>query len=103
MVAGIYYIVCEPDGWRMFCTTRDIGHVDFWDEELAPQLANVWAPGLKCQRDELKRDLRHYPYAFPRGRLVSNQKSSVFFHGNDLEPYMRLKRHDIERTFRVVG
>lgn len=52
---------------------------------------------------QLASELRLCEYGFPRGRIVRQATRYVVLHGNDLEPFMRIKRTTIEALFGISG
>jgi hypothetical protein len=51
----------------------------------------------------LEEDLRLCEYGFPRGRIVKQRNRYLVLHGDDLEPFMKLKRSGIECLFDIGG
>jgi len=42
-------------------------------------------------------------YAFPRGRVTKVGTKYVIYHGNDLQPWMKVTKRQIEKVFGVTG
>lgn len=104
---GIYYVVREPDGWRvivhLFVGGVDRNHVDMWEEDVVPALVRQWEQKLAGAVFELDRLLSVFAFAFPRGRVTKVENRYVIYHGNDLRPAMRVSRAAIEKAFGVTG
>ena len=104
---GIYYVVREPDGWRLaaqrFAPGEDHQHQTMWENDLAPALARQWAAALRCDAHELEGLLKIMAFAFPRGRVTKVKGKFVVYHGNDLKPFMRVSKRAVEQAFRIVG
>ena len=104
---GIYYVVREPDGWRLFAhqfaSGADRNHVEMWEEDLVPALARQWERRLAGAVLDLDRLLTVFAFAFPRGRVTKVKDRFVIYHGNDLHASMRVSRTSIEKAFGVTG
>lgn len=116
---GIYFVVCFPDRWRLIAhrceADTDFGHPRYW-KELVPALAEAWS---KRDRDWRVLDLHekrqrvaglagrlapHYD-GFPRGRIAlpTGLRIPRVYHGDNVEPWMKIGRQDIERAFGLEG
>jgi hypothetical protein len=97
---SIYYIVRLPQRWRVLANAiPDSYHAEWWTEFVTGYVAGAWAKHLGTPVSALKNQLENLPYAFPRGRL----SGSVFYHGNDLTPKMRITQRHIENAFGLNG
>ena len=114
---GIYYVVRAPEGWRLmpylfgdaFGCQPGIHHVEFWQGEVAPHLADLWSeafarPSARALfRARLAQQLRDLYYAFPRGRI--DRGNGLIYNvrnGNNLTRAMPT-RSDIVRSFGIQG
>ena len=104
---GVYYVVREPSGWRLaalrFNAGEDYQHQAMWENDLVPALARQWSAALRRDAQELESLLKIMAFAFPRGRITKVKDTFVIYHGNDLRPFMRVNKKNIEHAFRVVG
>ena len=104
---GIYYVVREPTGWRLAVqhseTDNDPQHQAMWEEETAPELASQWATVLPMDAGELEEQLKILVFAFLRGRVTKLKDKFVVYHGNDLQPFMKITRAEIENAFGIAG
>ena len=116
---GIYFVVRFPDRWRLIAhrceAATDLGHPHYW-KELAPVLAEAW-----CKRDAGWRSLDLHEKrqriarmaerlasqydGFPRGRIAqpSGVRIPRIYHGENVEPWMKIGRQEIERAFGLEG
>jgi len=95
---GVFYMVRVPYGWKLMAYyfdgifgRRRIGHSLFWQSEMVPILAHLWAGALakdakmrKLHEMVLKRRLHGLVYAFPRGRIVKQHERYIVLFGHDL-------------------
>ena len=104
---GIYYIVRDPDGWRLAAQWgapgKDTQHQTMWEEDLAPALADQWASADAGTATELANALKILVFGFPRGRVTKVKDKFVVYHGNDLKPFMRISKADIDAAFGIAG
>jgi hypothetical protein len=89
---GIYYVVRTPEGWSLFPYRFDecaeCGHLQLWEEYLAPILAQVWAGTLRRPAHRIEKELRLLTYGFPRGRVSIAERRHIVLHGNDSVPQL---------------
>jgi len=106
---GIYYVVRFPNGWRLMACRFDeegeLGHPSFWRYwGVAALVAKEWQAKLRTASPRLTEDdLELLVYAFPRGRVTKLGTKYVIYHGNDLQPWMKITKRQIEKTFGVTG
>src|ERR1041384_4863472 len=67
---GIYYVVCEPAGWRLaaqiFPPGEDHTHQEMWECDLVPDLSRQWAEKLHEELSELQSLFKLLTFAFFR-------------------------------------
>lgn len=105
---GIYYIVRYPSGWHLapcrFDEEGEMSHSDFWRLfAVSAMVAQQWQRMLCRDLDDLTEDLRLLLYAFPRGRVTKVGKKFRVYHGTDLQPFMKITRKMVERSFGIAG
>ena len=104
---GIYYVVREPAGWQLavqiFPPGEDHTHQEMWECDLVPVLARQWAEKLHEASSELQSLFKLLTFAFPRGRVTKVNAKYVVYHGNDLQPFMRVTKKAVEEAFGIVG
>lgn len=107
---GIFYLVPFPLEWILMSVRFDrqpeLGHPDFWEAEILEFLVKDWhleAYEEYPTREQLREALRPLAYACPRGRVAKVGKRFKVYHGNDLKPFMRNSRRNIEEAFGIVG
>lgn len=107
---GIFYLACFPTGWRIlpqpFDRQTEFGHSELWEQSVVDSLAKDWHTTLSAAfrtREQLRAELLPLVYAFPRGRIVRLARRFVVYHGDNLQPFMRRTRQDIERCFGIEG
>jgi hypothetical protein len=101
--AGIFYVVCNPQGWGIYPYRFDrfpeIGHPEFWETVVAPVLARRWRPNNPPRFRELEAKLLNHPYGLPRGRIAEVGRQFVVYHGNDFSGLV--ERDQIEGAFDI--
>src|ERR1700693_536582 len=105
---GIYYLVRYSSGWCLmscrFDEEGEMSHSDFWRLfAVSAMVAQQWQRKLRRDLDDLTEDLRLPVYAFPRGRVTKVGEKYHVYHGNDLQPFMKITRKLIERSFGIAG
>lgn len=115
---GVYFVVRFPVVWRLvvfrFDEHHEWGHSEFWEEDVARELATAWAPWLirnvsgsefLRRKNRLRFALMPFYDGFPRGRiaLVGKRKRYVIYHGSNLQRSMRVTRRMIEEAFGLTG
>lgn len=107
---GIFYVVPFPMDWCQmpvrFDQHPELGHPDFWEADILKFLVKDWH--LETYEEYPTRELLHaallpLAYACPRGRVAKVGKRFKVYHGNDLKPFMKASRRDIEWEFGIVG
>jgi len=83
----------------------EMSHSSYWRHwGVAALVANEWRPKLQTSSQNLTEDdLELLMYAFPRGRVAKVGAKYVIYHGNDLQPFMRITKRQIETAFGIVG
>ena len=109
---GHFYLVRYPQGWRYLPVrvelfpVEDFDHADFWEEVLAPVMAEKWHPEVS-QRfttvEQLRDELLPLAHAFPHGRVVSMGRTFAVYHGDNLAAFMQSDRKAIETGFDIQG
>jgi hypothetical protein len=106
---GIYYVVRFPNGWHVmpcrFDEEGEMSHSSYWRHwGLAAVIANEWKTvkftNLKAMTED---DLESLMYALPRGRVTKVGSKFIIYHGNDLQPWMKVTKRQIEQAFGVTG
>jgi hypothetical protein len=105
---GIFYVVRYPERWEVVASRHDEypddGHPDFWRRAaVAAMLARRWHDVLGQTLDDLCEELRRYDYAFPRGRVALVEDKYCIYHGEDIEPYMKITKKMVETEFNIEG
>jgi len=103
---GIFYVARFPEGWKpmalRFESGVDVGHPVFWGQKVVPCLARAWSPVLRRSVAELASALDLCEYGFPRGRVVRQGARHLIYHGNNLTPFMKIRRPAIESIFELA-
>lgn len=107
---GIFYVVPFPIEWcvmpHCFAEQTDFGHTDLWEESVVQFLVKDWHLEVYetfPTHDQLRAELLPLVYAFPRGRVVRQGSKFIVYHGNNLQPFMKRSRRDIESCFKIEG
>lgn len=106
---GIYYVVRFPNGWHVmpcrFDEEGDMSHSSYWRHwGLAALVAMEWQPESRTASSHpTEEDLESLVYAFPRGRVTKVGAKYAIYHGNDLQPWMKVNKRQIEQAFGVTG
>ena len=114
---GIYYVIRTPEGWRLIIyrygtaaeSRPEIHHVEFWQTEVAPCLAQLWAGVMAPPATRslfavrLKHQLHGLYYAFPRGR-IDRGNGTVYCvrNGNNMNRKMPTRKL-VEKAFEIKG
>jgi len=81
-----------------------MSHSDFWRLfAVSAMVAQQWQRKLCRDLDDLTEDLRLLLFAFPRGRVTKVGKKFRVYHGTDLQPFMKITRKLVERSFGIAG
>jgi hypothetical protein len=104
---GIFYVVRFPRGWESvalrFDQGQEVGHPEFWREQIVPRIAREWSRVLNRAARALETELRMLEYGFPRGRVVRQATRFTVFNGNDLGRFMKVTKAAIEGRFGIIG
>ena len=100
-VEGIWYVVRDLDGWRVFPhliqgDSEIDGHAELWERVLAPWLAERY----KLSKGAAAELALHH-YGFPRGRVTLVDGGVKIYHGDDWRQLVAAE--EIEFLFNPAG
>lgn len=96
---GVFYVICIKSECKVEAFRRDqygdIGHVNAWEDYLAPLLAQIYVLNKESS------SLLKLSYAgFPRGRVVKIGRSYVIYHGDNYKKLVT--ERDILDPFKIT-
>ena len=97
---GFWYFVRYPDRWKTVAVRYDnqsvehnMTHPEYWENQLVPELAKAW--GLDSWG---AKELKDYPYGFPRGRVTKAGRWIIQW-GNNMPEGVSFSKEGVEALF----